>query len=62
MNSENDVHDPKFESKMDSFFTSKEKEAKGESYRRWDKDAARSALVRRGWSQGIIGVKSPVAK
>jgi hypothetical protein len=45
MNSDNDIHSPKFQSKMDSYFTSKEKEAKGSYYTRWGKDDARSALA-----------------
>ena len=62
----NDVHSQDFESKIDPFFTSQEKEAKGTNFTRWGKDDARSALATtrhsRYWTQGIIGVSSPVAK
>ena len=62
----NDVHSDQFTSKMDSFFTSSEKEAKGTNFTRWGKDDARSALATtrhsRYWTQGIIGVKSPNSK
>ena len=45
MKSENDVHSKDFESKLDNYFTSKEKEPKGVSYTRWGKDDARSNLA-----------------
>ena len=62
----NDIHSDHFQSKLDPFFSSKEKEPKDGNYTRWGKDDARSALATtrhsRYWTQGIIGVKSPVAK
>jgi len=45
MNSENDIHSPKFLSKLDPYFTSKTKEAKGSYYARCGKDDARSNLA-----------------
>ena len=59
MNSENNVHSPDFQSKIDPFFTSVEKEPKGTNYTRWGKDEARSALATtrptRFWAQGAVG-------
>jgi len=63
---DNNVQDEKFKSHLDPFFSSSGKEPKGTSFTRWGKDDARSALATTRhslyWTQGIIGVSSPVAK
>ena len=64
----NDVLSPKFESKLDPFFTSKVESNRWGKYSTWDKDTARSALATKRpiptkhWAQAQLGVSSPVRK
>jgi hypothetical protein len=62
-NPTNDIYSESFESKCDPYFTAAYQEDQWGRYRRWDKDAARSALAttrpRRAavWAQGTLGMR-----